>query len=164
MPGVSDHPVILSVSDTLILVEQEVLKTIDAFSAPGQRLREAGGILLGSYRGEHLDVLACTQPMRQDRRERFRFDRRDVGHQRHAQQVWTEGDRTVTYIGEWHTHPSGDARPSSIDYAGWRLSLREGGGRKHLFVVRSPTHWWFGLGIGGAVLDARRHPDSPPVP
>jgi hypothetical protein len=43
--------------------------------------REAGGILLGRYRGPHVEILRCTTPMPKDHRTPFGFVRQDKGHE-----------------------------------------------------------------------------------
>jgi integrative and conjugative element protein (TIGR02256 family) len=58
---------------------------------------------------------------------------------------WRDSGRTVTFVGEWHTHPEAVPSPSSLDRNTWR-----GIARKHkigplVFVIRGISGWWFGL-------------------
>jgi integrative and conjugative element protein (TIGR02256 family) len=95
----------------LVEVSDEVVRTIDRYSKPGENDREAGGILIGSYRGVHIQIVECTTPLFLDRRSRTLFDRRDDGHQRLALDRWRGSSRTLTFVGEWHTHPETQPLP-----------------------------------------------------
>jgi hypothetical protein len=72
----------------LVTLTDEVTQQIQRFAEPPEVNLEAGGILLGSYRGPHVEVLQCTAPMCKDARSPFGFVRRDPGHQRAADAAW----------------------------------------------------------------------------
>lgn len=84
---------------------------------------EAGGVLLGSYRGDHIEVIDATPPGKNDLRRRFEFIRRDESHQVYVDRQWHESEGRVTYIGEWHTHPVSNPRPSDLDMSEWGQKL-----------------------------------------
>jgi hypothetical protein len=46
----------------LVAVADEVVEKISAFSRRPENSREAGGILVGSYRGPHIQVASCSGP------------------------------------------------------------------------------------------------------
>ena len=71
----------------LVQVSNEVVRTIERYSVLGENDREAGGILIGSYLGAHIQIVECTTPLHDDRRSPMAFDRRDRGHQRLAVNV-----------------------------------------------------------------------------
>lgn len=91
---------------------------------------EAGGILLGKRRGNHLEVLFATEPMITDRRQPFFFEREVHGHATAAMNAWAASGGTVDYLGEWHTHPQRVPVPSSLDRTEWRKLFA--GRAKHL--------------------------------
>jgi integrative and conjugative element protein (TIGR02256 family) len=129
----------------LVEVADEVIATIESFSHAPQADREAGGILIGSYRGPHVEIVDCTTPMPQDRRLWNLFDRKDPGHRDRAMRHWRESCRTVTFVGEWHTHPEPMPSPSFIDRSTWRRI-----GKRHkvgplVFVIRGIEGWWWGV-------------------
>ncbi len=64
-----------------VLVHTRVVDTIARWVDERHDFLEAGGILIGSYRGPHIEIVDCTTPMLFDRRRRTLFDRRDPGHQ-----------------------------------------------------------------------------------
>lgn len=82
---------------------------------------EAGGVLLGRYVDNSADIVidAVTVPQDGDLQARSRFLRARRGHQVLIDDVWNESNGTVTYLGEWHTHPEAVPHPSWVDRADW---------------------------------------------
>lgn len=80
---------------------------------------ESGGILLGKRRGKHIEVLVATEPMPKDRRSQYFFGREADGHSEVAWLAWRSGNRTVDYVGEWHTHRQRVPTPSGLDRSEW---------------------------------------------
>lgn len=99
---------------------------------------ERGGILIGQYRGPHIEITDITVPGKSDRASLFRFDRRDAVHQRSAMKAWRTSGNTKTYVGEWHTHPFGAATPSGMDKRTWERLTRETGGPL-IFIIATPA-------------------------
>jgi integrative and conjugative element protein (TIGR02256 family) len=87
--------------------------------------KEAGGVLLGRYILDCLDVVVdrITVPMREDSRGRFRFLRSALSHQQVIFQAWRRSQGTCNYLGEWHTHPEPNPSPSAIDLRTWQRKL-----------------------------------------
>jgi len=81
---------------------------------------EAGGLLLGEVRGDHLNLVEATFPTADDLRARYSFERLPQGHATVAQKLWSESRGTVRYLGEWHSHPEEHPIPSGIDRSEWR--------------------------------------------
>jgi integrative and conjugative element protein (TIGR02256 family) len=137
---------ILQAGLRLVEVCEMVIETIDRHSSPNANYREAGGILIGSYRGIHLKVTECTIPLAKDRRSVNLFDRRDEGHQRVALKRWRASGRVLTFVGEWHTHPEARPAPSSIDRQTWRRVATGNRAGPSFFLIRGYDGWWAGLG------------------
>lgn len=97
----------------------EVQKVFDTYRQTEIRSYEAGGILVGYRRGPHIEVTHITTPFETDIRGRNRFERKDPGHQVFLDQHWKNSGHLLTYVGEWHTHPSRTASPSVIDRTEW---------------------------------------------
>lgn len=91
--------------EVLSFIEGEALRSRDGL--------ETGGILLGTDDTQAIVVRHAGGPGPKARRETHRFLRDLVHAQELADQVWKE-DRSQ-WIGEWHTHPSGDLTPSQFD-------------------------------------------------
>ncbi|WP_425249084.1 Mov34/MPN/PAD-1 family protein [Bradyrhizobium brasilense] len=119
---------------------------IDSYLRIPERATEAGGILIGCYRGPHIEITECSEPLRRDRRARLRFDRDDPGHQGLASRRWSESGRTHTFVGEWHTHPGFSSTPSTIDLKTWREITRHNIAGSSVFLIRGDDGWWAALG------------------
>ncbi|WP_082482899.1 Mov34/MPN/PAD-1 family protein [Methylobacterium sp. Leaf123] len=93
------------------------VKALQTFTAYRQKRfynREAGGQLFGTVRSGKWTVLEATGPRKGDRRTRFGFwpDRASEQQEINAFHV-----RGLTYLGDWHTHPEEQPRPSPRDLA-----------------------------------------------
>lgn len=116
------------------------------YQMPNEAHREAGGIFIGNYRDRHIEVIRCTEPMPNDRRQRYSFDRMDLRHEETAQAVWRKSGRTATYVGEWHTHPETHPSPSMIDLSTWQSVIRKSHPMPVLFAICGMTETYFWLG------------------
>lgn len=133
----------------LVIFSDEVVGKMKRFVAPPESNLEAGGILLGCHRGPHVEILDCTVPMRQDRRSRFSFVRRDPGHQRTALAAWQTSGRTVNFVGEWHTHPEEVPTPSGVDRNTWVHEMARRRSDPLVFVIAGSVALYCGLGLEG---------------
>jgi integrative and conjugative element protein (TIGR02256 family) len=98
-----------------VRMTRRVLATIAAEAAAAADGRETGGILLGSDDGTVVEVRRAGGPGPNADRRASGF-RRDLTHaQELALAAWATDDSV--WVGEWHTHPRGPARPSEIDLA-----------------------------------------------
>lgn len=129
----------------LVEVDDEVISTIESYSRGAEIKKEAGGILIGAYRGPHVEIAACTTPMPNDRRLWNLFDRKDLGHGERAMQHWRENRRTLTFVGEWHTHPEPAPKPSYVDLNTWKKLGKRQKTMPLVFVIRGLSGWWWGL-------------------
>lgn len=76
---------------------------------------ETGGALFGYGSDDEL-VVACAYgpgPGAKHRRTSFEPDRRTTAAL--IQAVWSISERRYRYLGSWHSHPAGPARPSAQD-------------------------------------------------
>lgn len=101
---------------------------------------ERGGILIGSYRGPHIEVTDYTEPGPKDLAGLSSFTRVDGQHQLAATDAWRRSNNTTTYVGEWHSHPSGPPHPSDLDRQTWKAVIARLN-TPCLFVIVSPTGW-----------------------
>lgn len=116
-PLIYKHPFI---NDALLIIESEVIIAIEAFRQSRHSDAEAGGLLLGYRRGNHIHITSMTRPQPTDIRRRFRFFRTKNTHEAMAVRAWKLSDQTMDYVGEWHTHPEENPNPSGIDLSEWK--------------------------------------------
>lgn len=128
-----------------LLVHHTVAARLDAAAASCAGRAEQGGILLGAYRQGGLEVTGLTEAAPSDERSLTRFVRQDPRHQATATQAWKSSGGNVTVVGEWHTHPSGEPRPSHTDLATWKGVLRLSR-YPQAFIIAAPGTWrgWLG--------------------
>jgi integrative and conjugative element protein (TIGR02256 family) len=148
----SRPPMILNTGLRLVMVAAAVTDKIEKFSCHPENAREAGGILVGSYRGPHIEITECSQPLPRDRRSPTLFDRSDPGHHQLASKRWLESGRTSTFVGEWHTHPESLPTPSRIDINTWQKVSRKNTAGGTVFLIRGYDGWWAGLSTGKVLL------------
>jgi integrative and conjugative element protein (TIGR02256 family) len=98
---------------------------------------EAGGMLLGRYILDTDDVVIdrITTPQLGDSGSRYQFFRARKRHQNLIDAAWRNSKTTLTYLGEWHTHPESIPHPSVIDRAGWTQKLMLDDFSESLFFV-----------------------------
>lgn len=131
---------VLAVANSWVLVAYSVVQTFEQEIVRCGDRCEHGGILIGSYRGPHIEVTELTRPGPADLSGRYRFVKRDALHQRAATYAWQNSGAKDTYIGEWHTHPIGEPSASSVDTRSWRELVRQTKATM-VFAVVSPLGW-----------------------
>jgi integrative and conjugative element protein (TIGR02256 family) len=124
----------------LVLLSYPVVAMFDNEQAMCESRSESGGILIGAYRGPHLEISSFTTPGPQDLCQPYSFVKQDPRHQRSATKVWKRSGGKDTYVGEWHTHPFGRPEPSMIDKQGWR-DITVDAQRIMLFAIVAPLGW-----------------------
>lgn len=132
-------------SDGRILMESEPLAVINQYRQDNSRKPEAGGILLGYRRKEHLHIVLATVPQVGDRRRRFWFSRSSKLHHQVAVRKWEESDGTMDYLGEWHTHPEVSPTPSSLDLSEWRKICHKRSNSMFFMILGLSGALWVGL-------------------
>lgn len=115
MSSSDDRPDIWIVPEALALIGEEAILSRDGL--------ETGGILLGTDDGREIIVRQAGGPGAKAHRESNRFLRDLAYAQQLADLAWKE-DRSQ-WIGEWHTHPSGDLSPSNYDLEAYARHLHD---------------------------------------
>lgn len=109
----------------LLTFSANVLQVFHEFRQAQVDASEAGGVLLGYVRGDHLEVVEATRPTPWDRRLRYLFERFPKGHELIVKARWDATEGKLRYLGEWHTHPESTPYPSSTDLIEWRKKANE---------------------------------------
>lgn len=103
---------------------------------------EAGGIIIGKRRSDNLEAVNFTVPQRSDVRSRFRFDRREGGHNTVLEEQWILSNGEDNYLGEWHTHPEDHPIPSRTDLCTWKTMIREHGVTLLLIIIGRKSNYY----------------------
>ncbi|MDJ0356626.1 Mov34/MPN/PAD-1 family protein [Paenarthrobacter sp. PH39-S1] len=115
MNAAPEGPAIRIAPRALSLITREAIRSRDGL--------ETGGILLGTDGHNGIVIRHAGEPGPKARRGSHRF-LRDLAHARQLAEVAWKEDRSQ-WIGEWHTHPSGDLAPSSYDLDSYSRHLRD---------------------------------------
>ncbi|UYO55181.1 Mov34/MPN/PAD-1 family protein [Rhodopseudomonas palustris] len=119
----------------LVLTSEEVDRLMKRYISEREDSLEAGGLLLGHFRGPHIEVVKCTAPYEGDLRSRYRFIRKDPRHQCVATTEWNASGGEINYVGEWHTHPEPYPKPSHIDRKCWQQKIRSRHSTPLVFLI-----------------------------
>jgi integrative and conjugative element protein (TIGR02256 family) len=96
-------------------VDRRVLAAVRT-AARERAPHETGGMLVG-WTVATGDVVACASigpgPRAVFKPDRFEPDGR--WQQKELTKIYAASGRTVTYVGDWHSHPRGSGRPSPTD-------------------------------------------------
>jgi integrative and conjugative element protein (TIGR02256 family) len=101
-----------------------------------------------------MEVTGLTQPGPGDERRLHSFTRADPLHEAANADAWKGSGGTVSYVGEWHTHPSGTVTPSSVDVRSWRSEARRCS-RPMVFALVVPGQWGIFVVRPGWVFSSR---------
>ena len=79
--------------------------------------KETGGVLMGelypsSNRIKITHILVCKHT----NNSRYGLELNIECLQEQMNKIWKDSNGTITYLGDWHTHPEFNPKPSYIDY------------------------------------------------
>lgn len=124
--------------NTAIYIEKNILLEISNYQKQGQFELESGGIIVGYYDAVEsaLKITDITWPQKDDIRGRYRFIRKEAGHQELMDKLWEQSGYRKSYLGEWHTHNQSRPTPSFVDYNNWKnISKRRHNFDEHFFII-----------------------------
>ncbi len=121
-----------------IHIEENILLGISNYQKRGQFDLESGGIIIGYYdaiKGA-LKITDITWPQIDDIRGRYRFIRKETGHQEIMDRLWEQSRYKKSYLGEWHTHNQRRPIPSPIDCNNWKnIAKRQHNFNEQFFII-----------------------------
>lgn len=91
---------------------------------------ETGGMLLGYWQDNDVVVTSASAPGPAAQRGRAWFRPDQEWQTEHLARVYAASGRTITYLGDWHIHPGGSAKPSRTDRKTMRAIRREPAARQ----------------------------------
>jgi len=80
--------------------------------------------------------------MEADRSSRVQFNRCDPQHLQKVNSLYDQSNGHLNYLGEWHTHPVLEPKPSKLDIREWEkiVTLREP--LISLFIIVGQIDFW----------------------
>lgn len=124
-----------------VILEIDRYRQYEYFKQP-----EACGVLLGEIRGDHIIITNLTTPFASDQRTPVGYHRSTEGHQQLVNYYHQISGGEVQYVGEWHTHPQLNAKPSTTDYIEWArtMELSANKFKKLVFFIAGIDQDWLG--------------------
>lgn len=103
----------LKINDLTLVIEIELIKKM--FSQVTMS-KESGGVIYGyKLKGlEEYRIVGITLPFDNDKTGRYSFDRSDSNHLEYVRKLWDK-DKSIMYLGDWHSHPAEKSIASSLD-------------------------------------------------
>jgi integrative and conjugative element protein (TIGR02256 family) len=84
----------------------------EAAQYPGS---ETGGMLLGYWQDNDVVLAYASGPGPAAQRGRTWFHPDQEWQTEYLARIYAASGRTITYLGDWHTHPGGSTKPSRTD-------------------------------------------------
>ena len=95
-------------------IKEEVVETLNGYAQHNGN--ELCGVLTGILIGEKKYRICKASMPCVKTNSRFGCERDAVLANQFLKEDYDISEQTRTYIGEWHTHPESEPRPSSVDY------------------------------------------------
>ena len=122
--------------------------------------REQGGTLFGVMRAEEnelvsienppcIELRGVTEPCGSDHATRTQFIRK-CNHHLVVMQKASVIDKSLVYLGEWHTHPQAHPSPSNMDLSSWRKAFKN---KVAVVAIIGQVSDWWGLWMGDDVCN-----------
>ena len=147
--------IVNSEDGTHFFISNDVWGLIHRYKQDSFYKAEQGGIFLGKERENSIEIVEATIPQREDKFSRFNFFRKSQNHQEIATDRWLNSDSTITYCGEWHTHPEKIAKPSNADIREWKMKLRGYSIPLLLVVIGLDSDWLGVMSTKGVLREIR---------
>lgn len=137
-------------SHSYLLVSEHVVHTIGKYCQTGKNFNESGGMLYGRLRSHshkfttasppHIEITHCSEPGRGDSSNRYGFIRRGRHHFQKLAKLRHKSGNTITYLGEWHSHPEDFPSPSVTDLRSWKVDFKNN--LAVVAIVGRKQIWW----------------------
>lgn len=117
-----ENGIVIDIDEEKIKICSSVLNVMKKYIQKEFFSVESGGIMIGkeNMSNKNLIINNLTIPMSKDKQRHNRFFRKDKRHIEIFNTLHTESDKTLRYMGEWHTHPEAIPNFSSIDLNNWK--------------------------------------------
>ncbi|MEX2375432.1 MAG: Mov34/MPN/PAD-1 family protein [Dehalococcoidia bacterium] len=115
----------------LVFVD-EVLAHFERYQQVRWWQREAGGQLFARVNNGRIEIVEATGPRPTDRRSRTSYNPDKRAEQ---QEIDTRFPLGLHFVGDWHTHPEDQPKPSLIDVQSTADSVRRSRHSLHAFAL-----------------------------
>lgn len=100
-----------------IEINESVIKTFNVYKQRKENDVEKGGVLMGKlYPSSNKIVITHALICNNQESTRYELNLNTKCLQEKILKIWEESNGTITYLGDWHTHPEKAPKPSITDY------------------------------------------------
>ncbi len=101
----------------IINIEGKLVNELLSYRQKKDSDSETGGVLMGelypnSNRIQITHILVCKHTTN----SRYGLELNVECLQKQMNEIWEKSKGTITYLGDWHTHPEFNPKPSYVDY------------------------------------------------
>lgn len=139
--------------DSHVVIMSEVVQRLNSYRQMHYASTEAGGILIGERRGQHIVITHISEPGPTDIRSRNQVERKGGHHQEKVDKLFQQSNGFLVYLGEWHTHPEDFPQPSYTDIKSWLTGLKANKPMVMLIVGRKGV--WVGKKNGNDIKNLK---------
>ncbi|MCG3699375.1 Mov34/MPN/PAD-1 family protein [Aliarcobacter butzleri] len=100
-----------------IEINESVIKIFNIYKQRKENDVEKGGVLMGKlYPSSNKIVITHALICNNQESTRYELNLNTKCLQEKILKIWEESNGTITYLGDWHTHPEKSPKPSITDY------------------------------------------------
>lgn len=100
-----------------IEIDQKLLNELLSYQQINENDFENGGILMGElYPRSNRIILTHVLVCEHIENSKYGLELNIKCLQKQMDEIWDESNGTITYLGDWHTHPESNPKPSYTDY------------------------------------------------
>ena len=101
----------------IINIDRKLVNELLSYRQKKDSDSETGGVLMGelypnSNRIQITHILVCKHTTN----SRYGLELNVECLQKQMNEIWEKSKGTITYLGDWHTHPEFNPKPSYVDY------------------------------------------------
>ena len=101
----------------IINIDKKLVNELLSYRQKKDKDSETGGVLMGelypnSNRIQITHILVCKHTTN----SRYGLELNVECLQKQMNEIWEKSKGTITYLGDWHTHPEFNPKPSYVDY------------------------------------------------
>ena len=109
--------IIFNTSNLQVILTNNVKEILLSFKQQKEQDIETGGILMGQlYPKSNKIIVSHALTCEHNFSSRYRLNLNIKCLQKKMNEIWKNSSGTITYIGDWHTHPEKNPKPSFLDY------------------------------------------------
>lgn len=98
-----------------LVISEYTLSIFSKYIQNDDKYPESGGIITGKIYNDIIEFLNCSEPSDLDICSRYNFNRSFKSAQNFINEKFLKSNGEEIYLGEWHTHPEDNPKPSKTD-------------------------------------------------